>query len=107
MTKNDGTGPETGDNNFAEEGGRRHRGSRKGRRGTRKSRKGTRKQSKWMQHVMATKRANKGKDLSEVLVIASKTYKKTGGGADSTGGGVAAGASPVGGGKKTRRGRKY
>lgn len=90
-------------------GGRRHRGSKKSR-GSRKSRKGTRKQSKWMQHVMATKRANKGKDLSEVLVIASKTYKKGGnmeGGSDSTGGGVAAGASPVGGGKKTRRGRKY
>ena len=64
-----------------------------------------------MQHVMATKRANKGKDLTEVLKMASETYKKGGmeGGADSTGpGGSAAGASPVGGGKKrTRRGRKY
>jgi hypothetical protein len=81
------------------DGGRRHRGSKK-------SRKGTRKQSKWMKHVMDTKRANKGKDLSEVLVIASKTYKKTGGGADSTAGGVAAGASPLTGGKRTRKSKK-
>lgn len=88
-------------------GGRRHRGSRKGRRGTRKSRKGTRKQSKWMQHVMATKRANKGKDLTEVLKMASETYKKTGGGADSTpAGNPANGAAPLSGGKRTRRGRK-
>lgn len=85
-------------------GGRRHRGSKK----SRKSRKGTRKQSPWMKHVMETKRANKGKDLSEVLVIASKTYKKGGmeGGSDSTGGGVAAGATPLTGGKKTRKAKK-
>ena len=89
-------------------GGRRHRGSRKGRRGTRKTRKASRKQSKWMQHVMATKRANKGKDLTEVLKMASETYKKGGmeGGSDSTGGGVAAGAAHVTGGKKTRKAKK-
>ena len=71
-------------------GGRRHRGSKK----SRKSRK-TRKQSPWMKHVMETKRANKGKDLSEVLVIASKTYKK---------GGSEDGMPPTKGGK-TRKGR--
>lgn len=87
------------------QGGRRHRASRKGRRGTRKmTRKGTRKQSKWMQHVMATKRAHKGKDLSEVLVIASKTYKKTGG-SDSIVGGIGTGAAPVGGRKTRKSGR--
>lgn len=79
------------------EGGRRHKGSRKSRRGTRK---GTRKQSPWMQHVMKTKSANRGKPLSEVLVIASETYKKTGGGVAET-------ASPLKGGKKTRRTRKH
>lgn len=86
------------------EGGRRHRGSKKSRR----SRKGTRKQSKWMQHVMATKRANKGKDLSEVLVIASKTYKKggmEGGFTTSAGPGIETVAA-VGGGKKTRKSKK-
>ena len=90
------------------EGGRRHRGSKKSR-GTRKTRKGTRKQSKWMQHVMATKRANKGKDLTEVLKMASETYKKGGnmeGGSDSIVGGIASGASAVGGGKKTRKAKK-
>ena len=97
MPGNDGGNVESGEI----EGGRRHRGSKK----SRGSRKGTRKQSKWMQHVMATKRANKGKDLTEVLKMASETYKKTGG-ADSTAGGVAAGASPLTGGKRTRKAKK-
>ena len=96
----DGVAPET------PMGGRRHRGSKKSR-GTRKTRKGTRKQSKWMQHVMATKRANKGKDLTEVLKMASETYKKTGGATDSTDpGGVASTVSPTGGAKKTRKAKK-
>ena len=88
------------------DGGRRHRASRKGRRGTRKTRKSTRKQSKWMQHVMATKRANKGKDLTEVLKMASETYKKTGGGASSAPPGVASGAGELTGGRKTRKAKK-
>ena len=38
------------------------------------------KRSKWMTHVKATMKANKGKSLMEVLKMAKKTYKKTGGG---------------------------
>lgn len=38
---------------------------------------GGRKRSAWMKHVMQTKKAHKGKTLSEVLKMAAKTYKKT------------------------------
>ena len=71
------------------------------------------KRSKWMQHVMKTKRANKGKSLKQVLKMASKTYK---GGADETedkimqggGGGVASTALPLSqsGGRRRRSTRK-
>jgi hypothetical protein len=35
------------------------------------------KRSKWMAHVKATMKANKGKSLKQVLKMAGKTYKKS------------------------------
>lgn len=52
------------------------------------------KRSAWMTHVKKTMKANKGKSLMQVLKMAKKTYKKTGG--DET-------DAPMGG---RRRGRK-
>lgn len=37
------------------------------------------KRSKWMAHVKKTMKAHKGKSLKQVLKLAGKTYKKTGG----------------------------
>jgi hypothetical protein len=50
------------------------------------------KRNTWMSHVKRTMKANKGKSLMQVLKMAKKTYKKTGGGA----GGVASQAEPLG-----------
>jgi hypothetical protein len=63
------------------------------------------KRSAWMSHVKKTMKANKGKSLMQVLKMAKKTYKKTGGGVAET-------ASPLSGGRrrkggKTRRSRKH
>lgn len=61
------------------------------------------KRSAWMSHVKKTMKANKGKSLMQVLKMAKKTYKKTGGA-----GGVAETALPLtqGGGRRRRRGGK-
>lgn len=57
------------------------------------------KRSAWMAHVKKTMRAHKGKSLSAVLKMASKTFKRRGG---------ALSPLPLTGGRKTRRtGRKY
>lgn len=56
------------------------------------------KRSAWMSHVKKTMKANKGMKLMQVLKLAKKTYKKTGGGVAET-------ASPLKGGK-TRKARK-
>ena len=78
------------------------------------------KRSAWMSHVKKTMKANKGKSLSQVLKMASKTFKKSkrGGGAltpaSATGGdmgGAPAGAATVGGrrrrgSRKTRKGTR-
>ena len=62
------------------------------------------KRSAWMSHVKKTMKANKGKSLMQVLKMAKKTYKKTGGGVAET-------AASTGGrrrkGGKTRRSRKH
>ena len=55
------------------------------------------KRSAWMSHVKKTMKANKGKSLMQVLKMAKKTYKKSGGGVAET-------SSPTGG--RRRRGRK-
>ena len=57
------------------------------------------KRSAWMSHVKKTMKANKGMKLMQVLKLAKKTYKKTGGGVAET-------ASPLKGGKKTRKNKK-
>lgn len=78
------------------------------------------KRSAWMSHVMKTKSANKGKSLTEVLKMASKTYKKSGVSKTARktrkgkgkkflgmfGGMVAETASPVTGGRRSRKGKK-
>jgi ribosomal protein L12E/L44/L45/RPP1/RPP2 len=58
------------------------------------------KRSKWMAHVKATMKANKGKSLKQVLKMAGKTYKKS-----ARGGMAMSPAAAKGGkrGKKTRR----
>ena len=56
------------------------------------------KRSAWMSHVKRTMKANKGKSLMEVLKMAKKTYKKTGGG-------IASGALPLTGARRSRRRR--
>ena len=57
------------------------------------------KRSAWMSHVKKTMKAHKGMKLMQVLKLAKKTYKKTGGGVAET-------ASPLKGGRKTRKVRK-
>ncbi len=65
------------------------------------------KRSKWMAHVKKTMKAHKGKSLKQVLKLAGKTYKKTGGAslspADYSG---AAPAAPTEGGRRRRGTRK-
>lgn len=57
------------------------------------------KRSAWMAHVKKTMKAHKGKSLSAVLKMASKTFKKTGG---------ALSPLPLSGGRRrTMRGRKH
>ena len=53
------------------------------------------KRSAWMSHVKKTMKANKGKSLMQVLKMAKKTYKKTGGGLNPL---------PLDGGRRRRRG---
>jgi hypothetical protein len=53
------------------------------------------KRSKWMSHVKKTMKANKGKSLMQVLKMAKKTYKKSGGGLNPL---------PLDGGRRRRRG---
>ena len=61
------------------------------------------KRSAWMSHVKKTMKANKGKSLMQVLKMAKKTYKKSGGGM----GGVASTAFDLtGAGKRGRRTRR-
>lgn len=82
--------------------------------------------SKWLSHVKATMKANKGKKFGDVLEMASKTYKKGkmsggnvmphtdfGSGADLSYAGANNGsafhvgdAAGVGGRRRSRRGRK-
>ena len=73
------------------------------------------KRSAWMSHVKKTMKANKGKSLSQVLKMASKTFKKSKRGgaaltpASASGGdmgGAPAGASPLMGGRRRRGSRK-
>lgn len=71
------------------------------------------KRSAWMAHVKKTMRAHKGKSLSAVLKMASKTFKKTrkgmrGGGASSAGPGASTAGSVGGqeGGRRRRGSRK-
>jgi hypothetical protein len=71
------------------------------------------KRSAWMMHVKKTMRAHKGKSLSAVLKMASKTFKKTrkgmrGGGASSAGPGASTAGSVGGqeGGRRRRRGTR-
>ena len=72
--------------------------------------------NKWLAHVKKTMKSHKGKKFGEILKLAKKTYKKTGGGegggpepAPETG--VGKTASAVGGrrrrSRRTRRGGNY
>jgi hypothetical protein len=70
------------------------------------------KRSKWMTHVKKTMKANKGKSLSQVLKLAAKTYKKSGGASLSPADYSSAGTAPTTGGRRrrgrsTRRSRKH
>lgn len=58
------------------------------------------KRSKWMAHVKATMKANKGKSLKQVLKMAGKTYKK------SAKGGMYMSPASAKGGKRHRTTRK-
>lgn len=64
------------------------------------------KKTAWMSHVKQTMRANKGKPLSAVLKMASKTFKKTSKNKKRRGGGVGETAHPVGGRRRSRKSKK-
>lgn len=57
--------------------------------------------SAWMAHVKKTMRANKGKKLSQVLKMASKTFKKA-----KKGGASPLTPLPLAGGKRRSRSRR-
>lgn len=66
--------------------------------------------NKWLAHVKKTMKAHKGKKFGDILKMAKKTYKQSGGGdvtpSASLSGGPLGHAAPVGGRKRTRRSRK-
>jgi hypothetical protein len=81
------------------------------------------KRNSWLTHVKKTMKSHKGMKFGQVLKLAKKTYKKTGGGVQphSDFGGSAdlsyagpsssspfhpSDAAPAGGSRRTRRGRK-
>ena len=62
------------------------------------------KRSAWMSHVKKTMKANKGMKLMQVLKLAKKTYKKTGGALSPSP--VEAGPAATGGRRRTRKTKK-
>jgi hypothetical protein len=59
---------------------------------------GGKKRSRWMKHVQDTMKANKGKNLMQILKMAKKTYKRS-----MSGGGMMMSPASATGGRRTRR----